>query len=180
MSKTLNINFSMKFTRSMLQLQATGTYAGFPHHGTEPNGDAARFRLFRQYPLSELEARSLHFKGSNPIKWIEEHQIDLILLTGFQTGYDLRDVQVATGYIGSFVQVEAGLASEGEPIPLDTHLYQWSHDDTQDVLLMTDNAIEIGRFPVRGPQNYLQLAEFQADIEIREADVQETGSTTVN
>jgi hypothetical protein len=167
MSKTLKISFSMNFARNMLQIQATGSYAGFPHHGVAPTGNAADFRLFRQYPLSELEARALHFKGSNPVKWIEEHEIDLILLTGFQTGYDLRDVEVATGYAASFAQDELGAPSDGKPTPIETHLYQWSHDIDQDVLLLTDNGIEIGRFPCRGPQNYLQLAEFQADVESR-------------
>lgn len=164
MSKNLSIDFALSFEANRLNLQATGTYAHLPHHSWSRPAEDLEFRIFRHYPLSELEARSLHFKGSNPVQWIEEHLVDLVLLEGFQKGYDLRYVTTSIRYIPSFLQVEDGASVDGEPTPQDHHIYQWSHNRLEDVLCLTDNGIGIGRFPVRGPQNYLQLAEFEADV----------------
>jgi hypothetical protein len=177
MNNSLTINLSLSFENNRLNVYAKGTCFRLPFHGEAPSAQDAQFKVFRHYPLSELEARSLHFKGSNPIHWIEEHMRDLVLLEGFQQGYDLRGVDVALRYQLSFAQDEEGKSADGGVIPRETHLYQWWHNRTEDVLYMSDNGIEIGRFPVRGPQNYLQLAEFEADVKSRRASAVESEGT---
>lgn len=173
MSKSLSINFALSFAHNRLQLEAAGTFYGMPFHGAPPTEEAAKFKIFRHYPLSELEARSLHFKGSNPVHWVEEHMVDLVLLLGFEQGYDLRSADASFRYVPSFIQTEEGASANGELTPQEAHIYQWSHSRMEDALYLSDNEIEIGRFPVRGPQNYLQLSEFQADIENRAVPAQE-------
>lgn len=174
MSKSLSLNFTLNFADNRLQLEAAGTFYGMPFHGVQPKEDDAKFEVFRHYPLSELEARSLHFRGSNPIHWVEEHMVDLVLLLGFEQGYDLRSADASFRYVPSFIQTEEGASANGELTPQEAHIYQWSHNREEDVLYLSDNEIEIGRFPVRGPQNYLQLSEFQADIESRAVRAQES------
>jgi hypothetical protein len=158
----LRIALQLNFRNNKLEIQATGAYEG---QTALPSGmpTSGEFRIFRAWPLSELEARSLHFSGSNPLIWIEDHMIDLVLLEGFNAGWDLRETVAHTQYIDSFVQME-GETDEGVDgvHPVD---YRWSHDRMTDELILTESGADIiGRFPVRGPQNYLQLCEFQNEV----------------
>lgn len=117
-------------------------------------------RVFRHYPLTELEARSLHFKGSSPMHWIEEHLGDLLRLDLFDAGYDARTVKFAFDYIPFLVQEEEVSASTA----LVQHVYTWEFDRQKELLILTDNGDEIISQPTRGPQSYTWLADEERRI----------------
>jgi hypothetical protein len=110
--------------------------------------------IFRHYPLTELEARALHFQGSSPISWVEKHVLDVLRLAMFDSGYDARDIEWEIEFGWSLVQRE----SDGE------HVYKWVHDRVQDRLILTDNGQEIVFKNTRGPQNYQDLGYEMAAI----------------
>jgi hypothetical protein len=118
-------------------------------------------RVFRHYPLAELEARSLHFKGSSPLQWIEEHMRDLLTLELFKTGFDARYIdRFDFEYVPFLIQEE-----ESDPrSPLVQHIYTWTFDRQRDELVLTDNGDEILKQSARGPQPYLWLHDQERDI----------------
>ena len=114
-------------------------------------------KIYRHYPLTELEARSLHFKGSSPIDWIEKHLVQLVRLQAFDNGFDARyrtraEIEILPGI--ALTQLEQG----------EEHFYVWKHDFNDGVMILTDNGIEIERKPVRGPQEYQSFAHVMASI----------------
>lgn len=118
-------------------------------------------RVFRHYPLTELEARSLHFKGSSPLKWIEEHMGDLLKLALFDAGFDARQIdRFEFEYVPFLVQEE-----ESDPrAPLQQHVYQWTFNKDAEELTLTDNGDVIIAQSTKGPQAYVHLHEEEQKI----------------
>lgn len=134
----------------------------------EPNTDVGDglevgsiLRVFRHYPLTELEARSLHFKGSSPLKWIEEHMGDLLKLALFTAGFDARQIDLFEfEYVPFLVQEE-----ESDPrAPLQQHVYQWTFNKDAEELTLTDNGDVIIAQSTKGPQAYVHLHEEEQKI----------------
>lgn len=125
---------------------------------TPVEGSAETWRVFRHYPLSELEARSLHFTKSSPLNWIEEHMGDLLLLRLFRLGFDARNIEFRFKYIPFLVQTEKG--GDGP----ETHAYTWTFDKEKELLTLNDNGQDIVLQPTRGPQAYLWLTEEELSI----------------
>lgn len=162
MSKILRVELKLNFPKNnVLQLEAKGTFQG--QRTFDDVKDVQKgFSIFRHYPLSELEARSLHFQGSNPVSWIEQHVLDIVLLEGFQRGFDLRDIMVSPEFVASFSQHE--FSDDGYSTRV--HTYTWTHERAnQELVLIEDGTDAVARFPTKGPQNFLQLSELQADVE---------------
>lgn len=120
----------------------------------------SQLRLFRHYPLSELEARSLHFKGSSPMEWIEEHLRDLLRLEMFDAGYDARNVKFDFEYVPFLVQEE----EVDSRSPLVQHIYTWKFDRENELLILNDNGDDVLIHKTRGPQSYVWLAEEERKI----------------
>lgn len=111
--------------------------------------------VFRNYPVSELEARSLHFKIASPYNFVEQHMLEKMKLFAFEEGYDARGLEFIPSYAPCLTQRE----TDGQQ-----HMYVWSYDSKTEDLTLTDNGIEIHVVHTSGPQDYQSLVEVMDNI----------------
>jgi len=153
----MKIFITYDFKPNLLEVWAETDTTALPTFNGPSADPRLTARIYRHYPLSELEARSLHFKGSSPIDWIEKHMVQLVRLEAFDRGYDARYAgrdAIEVVYGSCLTQVEYGTE----------HMYIWKHDRARDLLTLTDNGIEIVNKPVRGPQEYQSLGDQMVSI----------------
>lgn len=156
MKAIITINFESNILGIAVQADVSGTRLfNLPADGYTVD---PFIKTGRKFPLSELEARALHFKGSSPITWIENHMLDLLRLEGYGRGFDMRHVSFDIDYGISFEQ------DEGVEGDTQRHVYRWVHDRADDSLTLLDGQVAIIRHSVRGPQDYQTLGFQQLDI----------------
>jgi hypothetical protein len=169
MKAIITINFESNILGIAVQADVSGTRLfNLPAEGYVVD---TFIKTGRKFPLSELEARSLHFKGSSPITWIENHMLDLLRLEGYGRGFDMRHVSFDIDYGVSFQQDES---VDGG---FERHVYRWVHHRVDDSLSLLDGQIAVIRHSVRGPQEYQTLGQQQLDIQRLAVQVSETAAS---
>jgi hypothetical protein len=153
----MKVFITYNFKPNLLEVYAETDTTALPTFNGPRSDPRLTAKIYRHYPLSELEARALHFKGSSPIDWIEKHMVQLVRLEAFDRGYDARYAErdeIELVYAPCLTQIESG----------ETHVYQWTHDRAHSLLTLTDNGIQIVHQPVRGPQEYQSLGVHMEEI----------------